>query len=76
MNLKKKTLTDESFINVYETDNLHDSSVIDHFLKFISWKLLGFEKCFTTHILPDGHRKKMCAFLFPFSTDFTNMWDV
>ena len=31
MNFQKWSITDESFINVYETDNLHDSSVIDHF---------------------------------------------
>ena len=30
INLKKWSITDESFINMYETDNLHDSSVIDH----------------------------------------------
>ena len=68
MNFQKCSITDESFINVYETDNLHDSSVIDHFWKFISRKLLSFEKWFTTHFLPHGHRKKMSAFLFPFST--------
>ena len=38
------------------------------FRKFITWKILGFEKWFTTHFLPHGHRKKMSAFLFPFST--------
>ena len=62
MNFQKWSITDESFINVYETDNLHDSSVIDHFWKFISRKLLSFEKWFTTHFLPLGHRKKMSAF--------------
>ena len=36
MNFQKWSITDESFINVYETDNLHDSSVTDDFWKFIS----------------------------------------
>ena len=55
-------------VYVYETDNLHDSSVIDHFWKFISRKLLSFEKWFTTHFLPLGHRKNMSALVFLFST--------
>ena len=67
MNFQKWSVSDESFINVYKTDNLHDSSVIDHFWKFITLKILGFEKWFTTNFLPHGHRKKMYAFLFPFS---------
>ena len=35
------------FRNVCETDNLHNTSVIDHLRKLISWQLLGFEKWFT-----------------------------
>ena len=35
---------------------------------------MGFEKRFTTHFLPHGHRKKMSAFLFPFSTLLVNIF--
>ena len=47
---------------------------MDHLKKFISRKPLGFEKWFTTHFLPHGHRKKMSAFLFPFSTLLVNIF--
>ena len=74
INFQKWSITDESLMNMYETDNLHYSSVIDHFWKFITRKILGFEKWFTTHFLPHGHRKKMSAFLFPFSTLLVNIF--
>ena len=61
-------------LNVYETDNFYDSSVIDHFRKFITRNLLGLAKWFTTQFLPHGHRKKMSAFLFPFSTLLVNIF--
>ena len=48
--------------------------IIDHFRKFISRKLLGFEKWFTPHFLTHGHKKKMSAFLFPFSTLLVNIF--
>ena len=61
-------ITNELWILSVSYTFMNDSSVIDHFWKFISRKLLSFEKWFTTHFLPLGHRKKMSAFLFPFST--------
>ena len=64
----------QNWYQLLSTDNLHDSSVIDHFWKFISRKLLGFEKWFTTYFLPHGQRKKMSALLFPFSTLLVNIF--
>ena len=68
MNFQKWSITDESWRLSVPYTFMNDSSVIDHFWKFISRKLLSFEKWFTIHFLPHGHRKKMSAFLFPFST--------
>ena len=53
---------------------MNDSSVIDHFMKWISEKRLGFEKWCTTNFFPHGHRKNMSAFLFPFSTLLVNIF--
>ena len=53
-----------SIINNHEDYQFHtNSSVIDHFWKFISRKLLGFEKWFTIHFLPRWHRKSVCIFI-------------
>ena len=75
MNFQKWSITDESFINVYETDNLHNSSVIDHLRKLISRQLLSFEQRFTTHFLPHGHSTNMYGFLFPFSKFVAKIFD-
>ena len=72
MNFQKWSITDESWRLSVSYTFMNDSSVIDHFWKFISRKLLSFEKWFTIHFLPHGHRKNMSAFLFPFSTLLVN----
>ena len=74
MNFLKLSITEESWRLSVSYTFMNDSSVIDHFWKFISQKLLSFEKWFTTHFLPHGHRKKMSAFLIPFSTLLVNIF--
>ena len=74
MNFQKWSITDESWRLSVSYTFMNDSSVIDHFWKFISRKLLSFEKWFNTHFLPHGHRKKMSAFLFLFSTLLVNIF--
>ena len=68
MNYQKWSITDESWRLSVSYTFMNDSSDIDHSWKFITRKILGFEKWSTTHFLPHGHRQKMTAFLFPFST--------
>ena len=43
MNFQKWSIADESFINLLATDNLHDSSVIDYFWKFITQRYLALK---------------------------------
>ena len=74
MNFQKWSITDESWRLSVSYTFMNDSSVIDHFWKFITRKILGFEKWFTTNFLAHGHRKKMSAFLFPFSTPLVNIF--
>ena len=61
MNFQKWSITDESWRLSVSYTFMNDS-VIDHFWQFI----LCFEKWFTTHFSPHGHRKKMSAFYFHF----------
>ena len=74
INFQKWSITEESWRLSVSYTFMNDSLVIDYFWKFIYRKLLSFEKWFTSHFLPHGHRKKMSAFLFPFSTLLVNIF--
>ena len=70
INFLRWLITDELWRLSVSQKFMYDSSVIDHFLKFITGKILGFEKWFTTHFLPHGHRKNISAFLLNWGYPF------